>query len=61
MRHTLFEDRVKMSDFQIFIDSDRKNVNFYMAFTVISLAHFILAQNGTVKEQNFAEIYNFIL
>ncbi len=32
---SLFEDMVKIFDFQIFIDSDRKTLNFYMAFIAI--------------------------
>ncbi len=48
----LFEKRVKISDFQIFVDSDRKKAEFLYGIYCYAIAHFILAPKRTVKGKN---------
>ncbi len=57
----LFEKSVKMSCFQIFIDSDRKIAKLLYGIYCYSIAHFVLAQKRTDYEQKLAKLYNFAL
>ncbi len=56
----IFWKKGQTSDFQIFIDFDRKNAELFMAFIAIRKHISFLHKNATDEEQKFAELYNFI-
>ncbi len=49
-KRDIFGVRIKISDFQIFIDSDREKSEFLYAIYCNPLAHLILAQKRTRKK-----------
>ncbi len=49
--------RSKYLNFRFLLILAEKSVNFYMTFTAISIADFVLAQKRAVERQKFVEIY----